>query len=109
MPDDRTTQGGNYWTLFTPGIWKLLHAVLHRKATKLPTREYMAALAEAYCRAEKARDVLVACAGALLCCAPSRSNEMMSLRSDCVVRDVDAQGRQRLSLRWTAASVPRTG
>ena len=29
MPDDRTTQGGNYWTLFTPGIWKLLHAVLH--------------------------------------------------------------------------------
>jgi transposase len=29
MPDDRTTQGGNYWTLFTPEIWKLLHAVLH--------------------------------------------------------------------------------
>ncbi len=22
------TQGGNYWTLFTPGIWKVLHAVL---------------------------------------------------------------------------------
>ena len=22
-------QGGNYWTLFTPGIWKYLHAVLH--------------------------------------------------------------------------------
>jgi hypothetical protein len=22
-------QGGNYWTLFTPGIWKVLHAVLH--------------------------------------------------------------------------------
>ena len=21
-------QGGNYWTLFTPGIWKVLHAVL---------------------------------------------------------------------------------
>ena len=28
MPDDRTTQGGHYWTLFTPGVWKLLHAVL---------------------------------------------------------------------------------
>ncbi len=28
MPDDRTDQGGNYWTLFTPGIWKDLHAVL---------------------------------------------------------------------------------
>jgi len=22
-------QGGNYWTLFTPGIWKVLHAFLH--------------------------------------------------------------------------------
>ena len=21
-------QGGNNWTLFTPGIWKVLHAVL---------------------------------------------------------------------------------
>src|SRR3954468_6135457 len=27
-PDDRMDQGGNYWTLFTPGIWKSLHAVL---------------------------------------------------------------------------------
>ncbi|MFL5253749.1 MAG: hypothetical protein ACJ8AI_12790, partial [Rhodopila sp.] len=27
-PDDRMDQGGNYWTLFTPGIWKVLHAVL---------------------------------------------------------------------------------
>jgi hypothetical protein len=25
-------QGGNYWTLFTPGIWKVLHAVLQLKA-----------------------------------------------------------------------------
>jgi hypothetical protein len=31
-PDDRTDQGGNYWTLFTPGIWKVLHAVLQRTA-----------------------------------------------------------------------------
>ena len=28
MPDDCTDQGGNYRTLFTPGIWKDLHAVL---------------------------------------------------------------------------------
>jgi serine/threonine-protein kinase HipA len=27
-PDDRTDQGGNYWTLFTPRTWKVLHAVL---------------------------------------------------------------------------------
>jgi len=26
--DDRMILGGNFWTLFTPGIWKLLHAVL---------------------------------------------------------------------------------
>jgi hypothetical protein len=29
-PDHRTDQGGNFWALFTPGIWKVLHAVLHR-------------------------------------------------------------------------------
>jgi hypothetical protein len=27
--DDRMSRGGNFWTLFTPGIWKVLHAVLH--------------------------------------------------------------------------------
>jgi hypothetical protein len=32
-PDDRMDQGGNYWALFTPGIWKVLHAVLHVSAT----------------------------------------------------------------------------
>src|SRR4051794_31198185 len=31
-PDDRMDQGGNYWTLFTPRIWKVLHAVLDDKA-----------------------------------------------------------------------------
>jgi len=28
-PVGYTTQGGNYWTLITPEIWKVLHAVLH--------------------------------------------------------------------------------
>jgi hypothetical protein len=27
-PDDRMTLGGNFWTLFTQGNWKDLHAVL---------------------------------------------------------------------------------
>jgi chemotaxis response regulator CheB len=27
-PDHRMDQGGNFWTLFTPGIWKGLYAVL---------------------------------------------------------------------------------
>ena len=29
-PVGYTTQGGNYWTLITPEIWKVLHAVLHQ-------------------------------------------------------------------------------
>jgi hypothetical protein len=29
-PGGYTTQGGNFWTLITPEIWKVLHAVLHR-------------------------------------------------------------------------------
>jgi hypothetical protein len=32
-PDDRMTLGGNFWTLFTQGIWKDLHAVLQRYGT----------------------------------------------------------------------------
>ena len=28
-PAGYTTQGGNFWTLITPEIWKVLHAVLH--------------------------------------------------------------------------------
>jgi len=27
--DDRIILGGNFWTLFTQGIWELLPAVLH--------------------------------------------------------------------------------
>ena len=30
-PEGYTTQGGNFWTLITPEIWKVLHAVLHRR------------------------------------------------------------------------------
>jgi hypothetical protein len=26
-PDGCTPRGGNYWTLFTPEIWKVFHAV----------------------------------------------------------------------------------
>jgi hypothetical protein len=26
-PDGCTTRGGNFWTLVTPEIWKVLHAV----------------------------------------------------------------------------------
>ncbi len=29
-PEGYTTQGGNFWTLITPEIWKVLHAVLQR-------------------------------------------------------------------------------
>ena len=29
-PEGYTTQGGNFWTLITPEIWKVLHAVLQQ-------------------------------------------------------------------------------
>ena len=31
-------QGGNYWTLFTPGIWKVLHAVFQTGARHVSTK-----------------------------------------------------------------------
>ena len=33
-PVGYTTQGGNFWTLITPEIWKVLHAVLHFSTTR---------------------------------------------------------------------------
>ncbi|MBP8263631.1 MAG: hypothetical protein KAX52_07965, partial [Pseudomonas sp.] len=33
-PDGCTTRGGNYWTLITPGTWKVLHADLHYETIK---------------------------------------------------------------------------
>ncbi|MDZ4317076.1 MAG: hypothetical protein U0989_20220, partial [Azonexus sp.] len=32
-PVGYTTRSGNYWTLITPEIWKVLHAVLHAWAS----------------------------------------------------------------------------
>ncbi|MDZ4313242.1 MAG: tyrosine-type recombinase/integrase [Azonexus sp.] len=32
-PVGYTTRSGNYWTLITPEIWKVLHAVLHTYGT----------------------------------------------------------------------------
>jgi integrase len=34
-PVGYTTQGGNFWTLITPEIWKVLHAVLQIKTSAL--------------------------------------------------------------------------
>jgi hypothetical protein len=45
-PDDRMNQGGNYWTLFTPGIWKVLHAVFHRDGRARPKGRKSSASAE---------------------------------------------------------------
>ena len=34
-PEGYTTQGGNFWTLITPEIWKVLHAVLQLRQPSL--------------------------------------------------------------------------
>ena len=38
-----TTQGGNFWTLITPEIWKVLHAVLHLIGAEPQRRDVNAA------------------------------------------------------------------
>ncbi|MDP3689247.1 MAG: zinc ribbon domain-containing protein, partial [Sulfurimicrobium sp.] len=38
IPDGYTPRGGNYWTLFTPEIWKVLHAVL-QVASETPNQD----------------------------------------------------------------------
>jgi hypothetical protein len=43
-PVGYTTQGGNYWTLITPEIWKVLHAVLQAEriiVSEIPVRDSM--------------------------------------------------------------------
>jgi hypothetical protein len=55
-PDDRMDQGGNYWTLFTPGIWKVLHAVLQRKDIGVVEIGFASALtAREFCESEAYR------------------------------------------------------
>ena len=40
-PEGYTTQGGNFWTLITPEIWKVLHAVLQMLDKLLHHRVYL--------------------------------------------------------------------
>lgn len=49
-PEGYTTQGGNFWTLITPEIWKVLHAVLQTWAidTALQVMEYVLMLRGMY-------------------------------------------------------------
>ncbi|MGK4340949.1 DUF6988 family protein [Stutzerimonas stutzeri] len=39
-PDGCTHRGGNYWTLFTPGIWKVFHAVSHPHVPVAQLKEF---------------------------------------------------------------------
>ena len=47
-------QGGNYWTLFTPGIWKVLHAVLQR-GTSYSTQDEAQARLDGLVQAKRRR------------------------------------------------------
>ena len=69
---------------------------------KLPSEEALTALAKAYCLASDPADVLITSIGALLCAAPSRISEMLTLPNDCEY-EVSSDEKKRYALRWWPA------
>ena len=71
-----------------------------RRARKLPSERALAALGEAYRRAEHPMDVIAASAYALLLVTHSRISELHRLDAyDCEVEAVES-GKERYGLRW---------
>jgi hypothetical protein len=66
---------------------------------KLPSDEVLSALAHAYSIATESSDVLITATAALLCCAPSRISEVLTLPADC--EEISDKGRY--GLRWWPA------
>jgi len=69
---------------------------------KLPSEEALTALAKAYCLASDPVDVLITSMGALLCAAPSRISELLTLPDDCEYEDSTGE-KNRYALRWWPA------
>ena len=57
-PEGYTTQGGNFWTLITPEIWKVLHAVLQLEEQNASLKAEVASLRERLRRFEHLDDHL---------------------------------------------------
>ena len=91
------------WTcpIRKPSAWDRIGAPREeRRARKLPSERALAALGEAYRRAERPMDVIAASAYALLLVTHSRISELHRLDAyDCSVETVE-KGKERYGLRW---------
>lgn len=74
-----------------------------RRKDKLPSPNALDCLARAFIAATEPRDVVITSIAAIFCSAPDRVNEVLSLRSDCEVKEVQRGGRTAYGLRyWTS-------
>ena len=73
-----------------------------RWSEKLPTEAALEALPRCFRFAESEVDILVSSIAALLCCAPDRSAEVMTLPEDCEV-EIERDGKRVYGLRWWPA------
>ena len=73
-----------------------------KRKQRLPTKDTVYALAKAYFAATEPKDVIITSVGELLCAAPSRISEVLTLRFDCECTEL-SQGKERYGLRWWPA------
>lgn len=71
-----------------------------RRAEKLPSRETLAALGTIFDQATDTRDVVISSAIALLCCAPGRVCEVVTIQNHSEVWLDNGDGTKDLGLRW---------
>lgn len=74
-----------------------------RRAEKLPSREVLEALGAIFDMAKTPRDQIVTSALALLCAAPGRISEAVTIQKDCEVWLPNPDGTKDLALRWHPA------
>ena len=69
------------------------------RARKIPTEEVLNALAKAYVTATTPRDILITSTAAVLCSAPVRIGELLTLPVECEHQDSSSE-KKRYALRW---------
>lgn len=74
-----------------------------RRSSRLPSSAALAAMPKAFLLAVEPCDVLASCVLALLCSAPDRIGEVLTLREDCEVEQPRDQGQSAYGLRWWSA------
>ena len=71
-----------------------------RRQEKMPSASALEALAIAFCTATTPGDVIIASAAALMCSAPDRVGEVLTMRSDCEVIQERRNNSSAYGLRW---------